>query len=194
MVKILTKWSYLIPFLSTREKLHLQEIANLLKSNHTTVRLYLNEFEKQGILKKCIKGRLTLYQINKDSELMLDALTLAEKENLLLWRSNCLITNGITQKLQEKTSKPVIIFGSSVENPKNAQDIDILTSEKNLNEEEIEKTFRKKLHVITVNNLSLVKETLKEEVFEKHIIINNTEEVVKWLHLTGAKSKKMGLS
>ena len=59
-----TKYSYLEPFLTTRESLHLLDISRKLKENHATVRKYLNKFEKQGILKKEIKGRLTLYKLN----------------------------------------------------------------------------------------------------------------------------------
>ena len=46
MVEKVTKWSYLLPFLNTREKLHLLQISRELKQNHATVRKYLNYFEK----------------------------------------------------------------------------------------------------------------------------------------------------
>ena len=83
MVEKLTKWSYLLPFIKTREKSHLLQISRELKQNHATVRKYLNYFEEQGILKKGYQGRLTLYWLNSEADRIIDVITIIEKENLI---------------------------------------------------------------------------------------------------------------
>ena len=164
MVKKMTKWFYLQPFLFTREQLHLLDISRKLNENHATVRKYLNEFAKEGMLKITQKGRLTLYEINFDFPLIIDYLTIAEKEFLI----------------QKKATKPLIIFGSSVNEFSKAKDIDIICLE-NLNLTNLKKKYTKEFHVIQVKNLKQIQETLKQEILKKHIIVNGTEETIKWL-------------
>jgi len=171
----------LLPFLKTREKLHLLDISRKLKQNHTTVRKYLNYFEEKGILKKGYQGKLTLYWLNKDADRLIDILTIAEKENLLLKTQENLKLNELVNKLQKLTEKTVLIFGSSVENFLNANDIDILTTDNSLDLSNIEKNLNIKIHLLKINSLKSIKESLRVEIIKKHLIINNTENIVKWL-------------
>src|SRR3989344_5727964 len=99
MVNKKTKWFFLSPFLFERESLHLLDISRKLKQNHTTIRLHLNEFVKEGFLKKKTKGRLTLYEINPDFPLLIDYLTIIEKEYLLYKCSQNLILKEIISEL-----------------------------------------------------------------------------------------------
>ncbi len=179
MVKKITKWFYLQPFLFRRESLHLLDISRNLKENHTTVRTYLNEFAKEGLLKITQKGRLTLYELNFDFPLIIDYLLIAEKEFLISCAKNKILKELI-KDIQQKTTKPTIIFGSAATNFINAQDIDILTTE-DLNTCELQKKYSKEIHLIKVDSLNEINNTLKKEIIKKHIIIFGGEEVIKWL-------------
>lgn len=183
MVKKITKteYSYLEPFLTTREELHLLEIARRLKENHATVRKYLNDFEEQGILKKISKGKMTLYSLNLDSEILIEVLVLAEKDKLLRKIKSNLILQELVFELHKTTNKTLLIFGSACENFKNFNDIDILTLDKKLDLKKLEKKFGFDFHVNYVSSLKSISETMKKEILKKHLIINNSEEVVKWL-------------
>ena len=85
MVKKLTiEKKVLEPFLTRpREKLHLADISRSLDQPHPTVRLWLNQLEAKGILKKEFKGRLTLYSLNFSHPNILDYLVIAEKNKLV---------------------------------------------------------------------------------------------------------------
>ena len=51
------------PFLaSPDEKLHLSDIARKVKAPHPTARLWLNQLEKEGVLKKEYKGSVKFFQ------------------------------------------------------------------------------------------------------------------------------------
>ena len=187
MVTKRTKWSYLEPFLTTREFLHLADISRILKEPHPTVRKYLNYFEKKGILKKQIKGRLTLYKLDIDCQNLIDYLVIVEKEILLKRCEKDLLLNEIVFNLHENLSETdVLIFGSATENTKKAKDIDILVTgkwnaENKLND--IEKKLNIKFHLINVPNLTSINKTLKKEIIKKHLIINGSEKIIKWLNL-----------
>lgn len=176
-----TKYSYLEPFLNTREKLHLLDISRRLKENHAKVRKYLNDFEEQGILKKQIKGRLTLYELNFNSSLIIDTLVLAEKDRLIrnLCQNNLL--SELIFELHNITSKTLVIFGSASEDFSKANDIDILTTDKNLDLKRLSRKLDLELHINYVPSLNSASQTIRLEVLKKHLIINNSEEVVKWL-------------
>jgi hypothetical protein len=180
MDKKLTKWSYLEPFLFTRESLHLLDISRKLGENHTTVRKYLNQFTKEGFLKISQKGRLTLYELNLDFSLVVDYLSMAEKEFLL---SKCFQNKMLKELISDVhkiASGPVILFGSSVNNFSKAGDVDIICSE-NLNFDKLEEKYDREFHVVRMDKIDQIKDALKLEVLKKHLSINCTEEIVKWL-------------
>lgn len=183
MVEKVTKWYFLTPFLSTKESLHLLDVSRQLNKNHTVVRQHLNQFAKEGFLRISYKGRLTLYQINQEFPLKLDHLTMVEKE-FLIQKSNNLILKELISDLHNLTSKPTIIFGSSVTNFSKANDIDILTSDSE-SFRKIQHKYNKEIHLIKVKQLSDVKTALKNEILKQHIIVNGTEECIKWLQLIG---------
>jgi hypothetical protein len=179
----ITKWFFLTPFLFTNESLHLLDISRQLNKNHTVVRLNLNHFVKEGFLKISYKGRLTLYQLNQDFSLKIDYLSIVEKE-FLIKQSQNLILKELISDLHSLTSKPLVIFGSSVTNFSKAKDIDVVSVEP-IDFRKIEQKYNKPVHQINVKQLADVKLALKNEVFKQHIIVNGVEDVVKWLQLTG---------
>lgn len=180
----MTKWNYLEPFLYTREYLHLRDISRKLKKPHASVRKYLNIFEKEGILNKEIKGRLTLYKINIEHPNIIEYLTIAEKEKLLKELRKNLILNELIKKIHETTTEDnkILIFGSAATEYKKANDIDILiTGRSTLKIKEIENKLNIKIHLINTTNLNNITETLKKEIRKKHLIIEGSEEIIKWL-------------
>lgn len=194
MVEKVTKWFYLIPFLNAEDKLHLLDISRKLKVNHTTIRGHLNEFEEEGILTKEYKGRLTLYSLNKNSNKLIDVITIVEKENALFKRNKNLKLDELIHLIQQQTSQTTIIFGSSVEDFKRAKDVDIITTDETLKTKELEQKLNINIHLLKVKNLKDITSALKYEIYKKHIIINNSEETIKWLHSLGANNKKSELN
>lgn len=84
--------------------------------------------------------------------------------------------------MQKTNNQNLIIFGSTVENINKAEDLDIIIIKgNNINFDFIEKKLNKKVHAISINNFDEINLSLKEEIRKKHLIINGTEEVVKWL-------------
>ena len=185
MVRNITIWSYLEPFLKTNEPLHLADISKQLNEPHPTVRNYLNYFEKKGILIKKNKGRLTLYQINLESQNLINYLVIAEKEKLIRKTDKDLILNEIVAFLNKKLSnQKALIFGSATKSLKKANDVDLLIVGKINFEDELEELSKRlnvKLHLLNPLNLKSISETLKKEIIKKHLIINASEEVIRWL-------------
>ena len=64
MVNNITTLSVLEPLLFKQEWIHLAEISRELKMPHPTARIYLNDYEKEGVVVKQTKGKLTLYKLN----------------------------------------------------------------------------------------------------------------------------------
>jgi len=183
MVKKVTMWEYLEPLLYSKEFIHLAEISRKLKSPHATVRKYLNYFEKQGVVIKEIKGRLTMYKLNYSNPLLVDYLTLAEKNKLIRKCHSDLLMREIVSFFHGTPRREIIIFGSSVDSPKSSNDIDILITGEKAKEgfKDFEKKFGIKFHIINLKKLGEINNSLKKEIKKKHLIIENTEIVIKWM-------------
>ncbi|MCF7872336.1 helix-turn-helix domain-containing protein [Candidatus Woesearchaeota archaeon] len=185
MVKKITILSVLEPFLEQpNEELHLAEISRQLKQPHPTTRQHLNELEKRGILIKTIKGRQTNYKLKLDNPLSIDYLTITEKNKLIEKIEKNLILREIHTLIKEKYSNNnTIIFGSTAEENKKNNDIDILITGKINRKDfsELSEKINKKTHIINTEKERVTK-TLKEEIRKKHIIINKTEETLRWLY------------
>jgi len=165
--------------------MHLSDISRKLNKHHTVVRLYLNLFEKQGILDKKIIGRLTMYKL-KISPILIDYMCLAEKEKLVYKCQKDLVLKEIMGFLHNylNENNKALIFGSATINVRKAEDIDVLiTGEVDLEEriKELEKRLNIKFHILQVKNLESVSDTLKKEIVAKHLIVQGAEEILTWL-------------
>ncbi|MBU2523397.1 MAG: helix-turn-helix domain-containing protein [Nanoarchaeota archaeon] len=181
----ITKWSVLEPLLQ-QDNLHLREISRILKKPHASLRKHLSSFEKEGIVRKEIKGRMTFYRINYSNSLIIDYLTIVEKERLVYKCKREPLINELVSFLHQylKEENRALIFGSSVNDFKKANDIDLIITGKIDFEKKLidfEKKFNLKVHLINVKDLNEIKEGLKIEVKKKHLIIQGSEEVIKWL-------------
>ncbi len=180
MVKKVSIWSSLIPLLYSDMK-HLADISRELKKPHTTVRKQLNIFEKLGILTKNVIGRQTFYKI-KNHQLIIDYLTIVEKERLVKRCKQYLILKELVEFIHSKFNNDVLIFGSAVYLT-NPNDIDILiigNFPKN-DMKNIKKKLNIHLHIINVKQLSQINKSLKEEIKKFHLMVQGSERLIKWL-------------
>jgi DNA-binding transcriptional ArsR family regulator len=185
MVKKVTigKYSVLEPLLYSEEWKHLAEISRELKMPHVTARLHLNEFEHEGFVSKNKKGRLTMYKLNYHNNFLMNYVVLVEKEKLIRLSNANLILKEIVSFLLQQENKEIIIFGSSAVNIKEANDIDILMTG-TIDKEAIKNFENKidvKMHIINVKSLKEVNNALKIEIRNKHLIVKNSEEVIRWM-------------
>jgi DNA-binding transcriptional ArsR family regulator len=174
------------PFLENPdEKLHLSDIARKIKAPHPTARLWLNQLERKGVLKKEYKGRLTLYSLKKDLPCLMDYLAIAEKKKLIRKCEESLILKEVSCSLQQSLPEntKAIIFGSAAQNPAKAEDIDLLITGE-CDESEIRKLSKKvgkEIHLVNVRNLQQVTITLKQEIIAKHLLLKGTEDILRWM-------------
>ena len=182
MVKLLT--NCIIPFLSRpTENIHQAELSKLTKTQHTTLRLWLNQLVSEGILQKDSKGRLTLYSLNFQNPSTFQYILLAEKSNLINKCENSLLLKELTNYLVQNIDGDMLIFGSAVESIKDANDIDLIIIGK-YNPEKIEiisSKINKEIHIINIMTITEISETLKKEIIKKHLLIKNSEKLLRWM-------------
>ena len=186
MVNKTTMWAYIQPLLFKEDYMHLAEISKKLNKNHSVVRQYLSFFEKKGIILKKIAGRLSMYKINLFSPIIIDYIAVVEKEKMMKKCEEDLLIQEVVVFLHTHLNEnnKSLIFGSSVEDSKKSNDIDILIIGKNNLNEKIKQLGKKlniKLHIINVKSLRSVTEGLKKEIRIKHLIVQGAEEIIKWL-------------
>ncbi|MBI5393478.1 hypothetical protein HZA96_06435 [Candidatus Woesearchaeota archaeon] len=186
MVNKLTMTEVLEPFIKQpKEELHLSSLSRELNIPHPTLRLILEYFEKEAILKKDTKGRLTLYKLNINHPNIIDYLTIAEKNKIIKQcNDNLLLQEFISSLLQilEENTK-ALIFGSTVDSLKTANDIDLLIIGK-INKKEISalsKKVNKEVHLIEVKQFTSITKALKNEIIKKHLILIGSEEIIRWI-------------
>lgn len=170
------------PFLTRPyEKIHLAELSKLTNMPHPTARLWLKDFEEKGVLKKEIKGRLSLFSLNFEHPNILDYIIIAEKSKLIDKCNNLIIRE--IRNYFNNLNCGVLMFGSAVDSIKKANDIDLVIigkyDKKRL--KEFSKHINKELHVINSENLENLTEVLRQEILRKHIFINTCEKIIKIL-------------
>jgi len=183
MVNKLTIHNALEPFLDKpSEKIHLADISRELKQPHPTVRLWLNNLEKHGVLKKKFQGRLTLYSLNLEHQNIIDYLVIAEKKKIISYSEKNPVLAELVSFIQNEIKADCLIFGSAAENFSNAQDIDLLIIG---NETEPIRKFaerlNKELHIINVPSLDKISKSLKTEITKKHLLVKGSENFVGWM-------------
>jgi predicted nucleotidyltransferase len=124
-----------------------------------------------------------MYKIKDSNSLILDLMVLIEKQKLIRKCQNDLVLKEIVSFLHGFKNKEIVIFGSITENPKKADDVDILITG-NISKDRIkdfEKKFELKFHMVDLDTLEQVTKSLKEEIIKKHLIIQGSENIVKWM-------------
>ena len=185
MVKKITKYQIISLYLDDyNRKYYLREIASLLKKPHQTVKPHLDELCKEKILIKTERKNLVEFGIDQKNNLVWDYIVIAEKEALI----NRLQSDTVLRLLFDKIScffrkNTFIIFGSSVEKIQKGSDIDLLiVGNENVKKvlEEFELVYNKKVHKIQVSEIENISPLLFNEIYKKHLILNNTEYIVRY--------------
>ncbi len=163
---------------------YLRELADELKKPHQTIKPYIKELVRKNILSEKKHGKFLEYSLNFKNRLIYDYLTIAEKEKTQQFIED----NPLAGILYEKLSSffkdsTFIIFGSSVKGIKKGSDLDLFVVGKNIKEEikEFEDIYSKKIHLIHAKTLKEVSLTFIKEIYKKHIILNNTEAVLRFI-------------
>jgi predicted nucleotidyltransferase len=185
MVKKVTYPKIISLFLSDySRRIYLGELADELKKPHQTVKPYIRELVRKNILSEKKHGKFLEYALNFKNKLIYDYLTIAEKEKT----REFIEYNPLVSILYEKLSpffkdSTFIIFGSSVKGMKKGSDLDLFVIGKNVKEEikEFQEVYSKKIHLIHAKTLKEVSLTFIKEVYKKHIILNNTETVLRFI-------------
>lgn len=185
MVEKITNYKVIEQYLRDYNRsYYLRELAVILKKPHQTIKPYVESLVKEGILIKHERKNIVEYKLNLISKILYDYLVIAEKEVLI----ERLEKDTLLKILHEKLSKffsenTFIIFGSAVEELKKGSDIDLLIIGKvNSNSivKEFEEIYNKKIHKIQVNDLKELNINFIKELYKKHLILNNTEQIIRF--------------
>jgi len=109
-------------------------------------------------------------------------LALSEKEKLIRKCQENLILKEVVNLLHKLENKEILLFGSITESKK-TNDIDVLIIGESVKDKikDFEKKFGLKIHMIDLDSLEKVSKSLKSEIIKKHLIIQGTESVIKWM-------------
>ncbi|MCD4759732.1 nucleotidyltransferase domain-containing protein [archaeon] len=194
MVKKITKYKIIIHFTNDyNKKYYLRELATILKKPHQTIKPYLEELTKEKILIKIKRKNIVDYSLNFQNKKTPAYLAIAEKEKLIERLQEDTLLNTFFEKISPFfKNNTLLIFGSSVDKIKKESDIDLLViGPSNMNKiiHEFEEIYNKKIHKVQINNLNKLNETLIREIYKKHLILNNTEQIVRFFGEEYEKNK-----
>lgn len=185
MVKKITKVKIIAQYVTDySKKCYLRELAALLNKPHQTIKPYIEDLVKEGVFIKDKRKKIIEYGLNFKHKGIYDYLVIAEKERLM----EKLEEETLLKILHEKLSpyfgnNDFVIFGSSVNKLEKESDIDLLMIGKiNITNllNEFQEVYNKKIHKVQTTNLNKLSPTLIKEIYKKHLILNNTERIVRF--------------
>lgn len=175
------------------KKCYLRELADLLNKPHQTIKPYIERLVKDRIFLKTERKNIVEYGLNFKDKRVYDYLVTAEKEVLLERLKKDVYLKVLFEKLSDFFEKNTfVIFGSAVERIKEGSDIDLLiVGKKDVTKiiEDFENVYNKKIHKIQVPDLNKIALSLVKEIYKKHLILNNTEQVVRFFGGLHEKNK-----
>lgn len=185
MVKKITKIEIIKHYLNNYNKrYYLRELSSLLKRPHQTIKPYINKLVKEEILIEDRRKNIVEYSLNFKNKRTYDYLTIAEKEKLIERLKEDEILNILFEKLSVFFEKNMfVIFGSAVDKTKEAEDIDLLViGRQNISKEikNFEQIYNKKIHKVQIKNIEKLTSPLIKEIYKKHLILNNTEYIIRF--------------
>lgn len=194
MVKKITKYEIISLFLNDYGKsYYLRELALILKKPHQTIKPYVEELVKAGILIKNKRKNITEYSLNNKNKKTDEYLFISEKEKLIEKLQEETILNILYEKLSINfEDNGFIIFGSASEQVKKDSDIDLLVvGKKDISKtiKEFQEVYNKKIHKIQITKLTDLSPSLIIEVYKKHLIFNNTEKILEFFRSLYEKNK-----
>lgn len=194
MVRKITKSKIITQFVNDYgKKYYLREIASLLKRPHQTIKPYIEELVEKKILIGNERKNITEYSLNFKNKQIYDYLVIAEKERLMERLSEEVILKILFEKLFPFFLRDTfLIFGSSAEKIQKGSDIDLLIigkSDINKAIDEFEEIYNKKIHKVQVSSMNKLSSTLIKEIYKKHLIFNNTEQMIRFFGELHEKNK-----
>jgi len=194
MVKKVTNSQIIMQFVNNYDKkYYLRELADLLKKPHQTIKPYVEKLVKEGILIKNQRKNIVEYGINLKSRQIYDYLVIAEKEKLMERLDEETLLKVLFEKLSSFfVNNTFLLFGSSAEKIKKESDIDLLIIGKlNINKiiDEFEEVYNKKIHKVQISSLNKLNGAFIREIYKKHLIFNNTEQIVRFFGELYEKNK-----
>lgn len=185
MVKKITKYQVIALYLDDYSKrYYLRELASLLKKPHQTIKPYVEALAKEKILIKIRRKNITEFSLNLKHKKTYDYIIIAEKEKTLEKLKQDTIIDILFEKLSEYFQKDTfVIFGSAVNSLQKGSDIDLLVIGKQditKSLEEFETIYNKKIHKIQTPKLENLTPTILKELYKKHLILNNTELIIRF--------------
>jgi DNA-binding transcriptional ArsR family regulator len=185
MVQKITKEEVLLPFLAKPyEKIHLARLSKITEIPHPTLRQWLAQFEAKGIVYQEKQGRQTQYVLKWNHPLLIDYILIAEKHKLIYACTKHTSLMRCVELLHHYAkNNAILIFGSAVIDFEKAQDIDIIIGGKispRLEQFLQNNVFR--FEPIIVRDLKKISAELTEEVKKKHLLIENSEKIIRWLY------------
>ncbi|MCK5333876.1 MAG: hypothetical protein KAJ24_05150, partial [Candidatus Aenigmarchaeota archaeon] len=145
---------------------------------------------------------LTIYSLNLDNPLIVHYLSICENSKTITISEKYLLLKEIVLFLNQNLSEMniAVIFGSAVQDIKKANDIDLLIcgkSEIKRTVDDFAEKINRKIHLVNVPSLESISPALKNEILKKHLIVQGTEMVLKWLIMKreyGVRPREMELS
>lgn len=194
MVRKITKFDVIIQFVSNYDKkYYLRELSSALKKPHQTIKPYAEELVEERILVKTQRKNIVEYSLNFKNKQIYDYLVVAEKERMIKRLNKDILLKVLFEKLSDFFSNNTfLIFGSSTKKIQKNSDIDLLVigkSDINKTINEFEEIYNKKIHKIQINNLDKLNKTLIKEIYKKHLIFNNTEQIIRFFGGLHEKNK-----
>ena len=185
MVRKVTNTEIIGLFLTDYSKrYYLREMAILLKKPHQTIKPHVESLVREQVLLKNERKNITEYSLNFNNKRIYDYLTIAEKDNFFKRINEDTLIRILSEKLTVFfRSNIFIIFGSAVNKIHPDSDIDLLVvGKKDMAKyiDDFEKIYNKRIHKIQINKLNDLTLTLVKEIYKKHLILNNTEEVIRF--------------
>ena len=185
MVEKITKVEIVGRYLNDYGKrYYLRELASLFKKPHQTIKPYLEALVDGGILIKAERKNLVEYSLNFKNKEIYDYLTIAEKERTMQRLKEDALLKILFEKLSPFFEKNTfIVFGSAVNEIRKGADIDLLMIGKQnmANDlEGFENVYNKKIHKIQITGIGKLTLTLIREIYGKHLIFNNTEQIIRF--------------
>lgn len=188
MVKKITKTRILDLYLNDyNQKFYLREIASLLNKPHQTLKPYLEKMVAEKVLVRTERKNIVDYALNLKETRTYDYLIIAEKERLIRRLDKDALLKIFFEKMSLFFVKNTfIIFGSSVKELRKGSDLDLLVIGKQKVDSAIkdfEAVYNKEVHLVKVPNLNKLTQTsftLTKEIYQKHLILNNTEQIIRF--------------
>ena len=184
MVRKITKWHLMIPFLGDyHRRVILADMERELGVSHQTLKRYADMLVRAGVLIEERKPKNLMYSINRENAMVLNYISSAER--ILL--EEAMEKEVLLKRLYEilspyMTKKHFLVFGSSASG-RAGEDIDLLvigTGSISDAVSRFEKTYGKKVHLVASGDFS-VSRALFVEIMKKHIIFNGFDAFIKSL-------------